>query len=573
MSRLCQSTGALLLTALLALGVSVGPAAAQTTDPPETSRPAPTDTTTPQSPTTETPIPVPTTPAPTPAPPYPPDPAPPGSTPTAPVEPPTAAAPEAGVDLRIAVVYDKPAYYAHEVVRARATVTNVGTATATGVGVTSTGNIDSNYWSGFGWPGVTLEPGQSAQGTASGYAHYPERGEVRLVVTTTAAEPDASPADNTVTAAVPISIVRGTYSGVVYLDTNGSGTMDPGERAAGFGIRLQGGHPWGSYTVHTDSNGRFTATVPVGRYVVEFAGSEWWFPPTGVEIDDVDDPDVLLRGAGRVEGQITATAAFTKPAYAQDDISVLALTLTNSGPTAVPELKATCWSIYGVLVDLGELGSEQGTSVPGGTSRTYPVTFRVTPEAARAGHLRVDCTVGAPPNGNGAIRVEAVARVPGAHADRAVGRLLRLLPRGVTCAMCPPAAEPLTGVKVYLRNQVTGQVVARAVSGLQGSFEFHDLPADLYDFGVVGPWKATGPFEVRAGDNGGNPTIVYVESAPDQPDPDQLDPGAGPPPGGAPAHDPDALAATGVGVGWLALSGLLSLVAGVALVSRLGRRA
>ncbi|UOZ05679.1 hypothetical protein [Amycolatopsis sp. WQ 127309] len=40
-------------------------------------------------------------------------------------------------------------------------------------------------------------------------------------------------------------------------------------------------------------------------------------------------------------------------------------------------------------------------------------------------------------------------------------------------------------MKVYLRNHVTGAVVARAVTGSGGGFTFRDVPADLYDFGIV----------------------------------------------------------------------------------------
>ncbi|MEU4805587.1 hypothetical protein [Actinosynnema sp. NPDC023587] len=561
MSRSPLSTGALVLTAALVLGVSAGPA---TADPPDTARPVPTATSSPAPPTpdptgaepTETeptdaaPTPLPTTPAP--------------------------AVPDAEVDLRIAVVYEKPAYAAHEEVRARATVTNVGTATATGVTVMSTGNLHDHEWSGLGGPGVTLEPGRSVEGTADGDVVDPGRGEVRLVVTTSSIEPETTPADNTVVATVPVHIVRGTYAGVVYGDNDGSGAKEPGEELSNLTVRLIGGHPGDEYTVATDLNGRFEfADVPLGWYVVLFSGSDWWLPTIHFELDEVDDPEALIRGARRVGGQLTATAAFTRPAYAVDETAVMALTLTNGDDPAIPGLKALCHSPLGVPVDLGELGREEGTSLPGRTTKTYFVTYRVTDAAVRAGHMAVNCVVGSPPWVNGEIKAGAVARVPGAHAARALGRLLRVLPRDDQCGRCPPPTVPLVGVKVYLRSQLTGQVVARAVTGAQGLFQFSDLPADLYDFGVVGPWKAPATFVVAAGDNTDNPTTVLVEVGPDQPDPDPVPPDAGPPPGGAPAppgDDPGDLAVTGAGVGWLALTGLLALVAGVVLVSRAGRR-
>ncbi|MEV0680077.1 carboxypeptidase-like regulatory domain-containing protein [Actinosynnema sp. NPDC050436] len=556
MSRLPLSTGALLLTAVLALGVSTGPAAADGTDPPDASRPVPTDTTPPAEP-----------PAPTGNPPA-------QNTPAPPDPAPALAAP--GVDLRIAVVYEKPAYFAHEVVRARATVTNVGTATATGVTVTSTGNIDSHHWTGFGWPGVTLAPGGSAEGTASGYAGFPNDGEVRLTVTATATEPDTAPADNTVDAAVPLGVLRGAYSGVVYGDGDGNGAMDPGEALPGLEVRLQGGHPWARYTARTDANGRFSAsTLPVGRYVVEFDGPTWWFPGLSVEVDDVDDPDVLIRGTHQVAGRLTATAAFTAPTYAVGDLAVMNLTVTNSGTAAIRTLKAVCYADVGTEADLGELGREDGTTLPGGTTKSYPVRYRITAAAAESGHLRVDCVLGAPPVGNGEIKAGDTARVPGARATRSAGRLVQGLSHATPCGPCRPPTAPLVGVKVYLRSQLTGQVVARAVTDPQGVFTFHDLPADLYDFGVVGPWKAPATYVVKGGDNSSVPTLVFVVAGPDQPDPD-ADPDTGPPPGGAPAPpgaEPDALARTGTGLDRLALTGVLLLLVGAALVTRAGKRA
>ncbi|RKT55305.1 LPXTG cell wall anchor domain-containing protein [Saccharothrix australiensis] len=634
MSRLPVSIGAALLAAVLVVGVSAGPAAAdgaRPAEPPgtsEPSRPAPSGSTATEPVAIE---PVATEPAPdrpaVDAPPadqppgeqppsdQPPDDQPPGDQPPA-AEPPATdpvtaepvTAPRAGVDLRLVVTYDKPSYFAHEVVVARVKVTNAGDATATRVQVTSTGNIDSHFWHGFDWPGPTLAPGQSAEGYASGHVTDPKGDAVRLVVETTSAEPDAAPGDNAVTAAVPLTVLRGSYSGVIYGDRNGNSAVDPGELLVGQPVRAAGGRPVGSYTAVTDANGRFSLRgLPIGRYVVEFDNTQWSFPLVSVEVDEVDDPDVLIRAANHVNPLLAATAAFTRPAYRVDDTAVVAVTLTNRGDAHIPELSASCHSTNGVVISLGELGQEDGTTLPAGTTKTYDLTYRVTASAAEAGHLSVRCVLGAPPFVNGAVVASAVGRVPGGRAPRVVGQLLHILPRQASlCPRCPPTA-PLPDVKVYLRDQVTGQVVARAVSNAQGIFEFHDMPADLYDFGIVGPWRSTAPtFTVYAGDSGSTTRVVYVEDGPDQPDPD------GPPPGGAPAapggddppdedpadedppnedpvdvdpadvdpvdhgladgDEPAELADTGAAVGWLALAGLVSLVAGIGLTARARRR-
>ncbi|NUT92883.1 MAG: LPXTG cell wall anchor domain-containing protein [Saccharothrix sp.] len=90
-----------------------------------------------------------------------------------------------------------------------------------------------------------------------------------------------------------------------------------------------------------------------------------------------------------------------------------------------------------------------------------------------------------------------------------------------------------------------------------------DLPAGTYGFAIRGPWRLTSdPYLVAlAGEDGPVPLRhwYYVEPAPDQPGPGG--PGAGP----APREE---LAATGTDVGWLALAGLVALLAGTVLVRR-----
>lgn len=128
-----------------------------------------------------------------------------------------------------------------------------------------------------------------------------------------------------------------------------------------------------------------------------------------------------------------------------------------------------------------------------------------------------------------------------------------------------PLSKPVPGVEVVLTDQVTGAVVARAVTEAGGSFTFLDLPAGTYGFAVRGPWRLTSdPYLVAlAGEDGPVPMRhwYYVEPGPEQPGPGQ--PGAG---GGAAPRE--ELAATGADVAWLALAGLLALLAGTVLVRR-----
>jgi len=194
------------------------------------------------------------------------------------------------------------------------------------------------------------------------------------------------------------------------------------------------------------------------------------------------------------------------------------------------------------------------------------VTVPVTDESAASGHIRLWCSIGSPPTANGSGElIAALAHVPGGVAPKVIGNLgvERYRP-----GLGRPTGDALPGVKLYLRDQVDGKIVARAVTGPDGNFAFYDVPAGLYRFGVVGPWEFTYGTEiiVRTGENGSTMHWVLVRPGPYQPDPDAV------PPGGDGPAPPPPLAVTGAGVTWLALGGLLSVIAGSALVLGTPRR-
>ncbi|MFS8096018.1 hypothetical protein LFM09_02660 [Lentzea alba] len=576
MSRSSTSTGALLLSVVLSLGMSAGPAHADEAPPAET--PAVTAPATPE-PEPERPLPEPE-PVETPTPVDTPAPAPeepvdtPAPAPEEPVAEPSAqpvpAAPvEEKADLRLRVTFEKSSYTADEQIVARAEVINAGTATAFNVRVSSTGNLDSQYWH---WEASTLPPGETASGYAAGYV-TDTGGKVALAVEVASDTPEANPADNAVTITADVKVLRGNFAGIVYGDANGSKAMDPGEAIAGLRVRTSGGHPYADFETVTDSAGRFAFRgLPIGRYSTQvYNETDWYFPYTSVVVDEVDDPDVLIRGSFDVNRVLTATAEFTESAYAKGDIAHLKVTVTNSAAGPVVDLVGDCSAHGGKLISAGELGQPGGTTMPARTTRTFDVTYEINDEGVRLGTMRASCMIGV--RGSGSVYVNVLTRVPGAKASRVVCQLRRIT--AMPPLLGPPQSVPQPGVKVYLRSQVTGKVVVTAVSDEEGFFEFRDVLADLYDFGVVGPFKGPETFQVYADDNGSQSRIVYVTEGPEQPDvevpeePREPEPSA-PGPAPAPPHTgtPDpVLAVTGADVGWLALGGLLSLVSGVALLT------
>jgi hypothetical protein len=615
MSRLRRSIGALMLTVVVCAGASVGPAFGDTSAPaepaatqpvatePVATEPVATEPATTEPPTTEptetqpietqpteTSNPVEPTTAEPPAPAEPPSTEPiTTTTPGVPTDPAAAEPVAESVDLTISVAFDKPVYFADEEVTVRASVTNVGTASATRVFLDSTGNLSSDYWSGFGYGGSPpIGPGETAEGTLSARVTAADDLLTLVVTARSDIEPDVNPADNTVTVSVPITVVRGTFTGTVYGDRDGNGVMGADEALADLEVTVSGGRPYADYTATTDSAGRFTfPDLPRGRYEVEYASDEWWFLHLDVDVDGVDDPDLLIRGTPLANRVLTVTGALDQSTYRLGDTARFALTLANSGPMPLTGITASCWSNGNAPLDLGELApGGPGVTLPANGSRDLVVPIPIDNRMVDTGNLYADCTFGAPPHYNGNVVVKVHARVPGGRAPKVAGFVALERPRSGTVPLGPPSpGAPVPNLRVYLKDQFTGEVFVRATTDASGVFEFFDVSAGTHQLGVVGPWEIVygGPaFPVTASDNGSPSNhLVLLVPGTDKPDPDPApqpgDPSPPPgaaPPGTGPAQQPTAaqLAATGVNVTWLALGGLLTLLAGVGLVTRTGRR-
>lgn len=618
MKRMSRVAAAATLAVAMSLGVSAGPVFAAETEAPASTAPV-AESPPPSAPETPTTKPAPTTkpipkPSPTPSPAPTSRPAPstkPAPSTTEPVptsvrpsetaaqDPPSSGPPVSATspppaaveqpDLRLTVAFGQPSYRPGDTVFVHATVTNAGSGAATGVQLTDSGTLAYHTWYGFTGQYVALAPGQTAEGYASASIEDISENVVRLTVEVTATEPDANPADNSVTITAPLTVVRGGLTGVAYGDHNRNHVFDPGEALAGLVVRASGPSAPGQYfDAVTDSQGRFAFhDLLAGTWTLYGVSADWQFSGVTVEVTGDSVPDVVVRGEYDITGWLAGSARFSAPAYAGGDTARMIVTVTNKGRGPVPGLAANCsTSDYGVPVGLGELDpAGPGATVPAASSRVFEITIPVRREAVTAGYLRAGCSV-YPPGFSGSFEVTAMTRIPGARAIKSVGYLLTPV---YNCG-CQPLFDPVPGVKVYLRSQVTGAIVARAVSDANGYFAFFGLPADLYDFGVVGPWKPWYGqallFAVRGGDDGsGNPSWEVVVRGPDQPDPDAVPPTAKPPSGkaGAPArpvaarqavtgHQAGRLASTGVDAGWLALGGLLTFAAGVSLVLGSRRR-
>ncbi|MGW4057643.1 hypothetical protein ACWEGE_05155 [Amycolatopsis sp. NPDC004747] len=481
------------------------------------------------------------------------------------------------------MAFGQPSYRQNDPVWVRVSVVNAGTGTATGVRLTDSGTLTSHTWNGFTGMYLVLAPGQAAEGSTWAYIADFTEDVVRLQVEVTSDEPDAEPADNSVTITAPLTVVRGGFTGIAYGDHNRNHVLDPGEVLPGLHIQAFGEvSGWSAETV-TDSRGRFAFhDLLAGTWHVYPSSPDWTFTYPAVAVDGVSEPEVVLRGEYDITGWLTGSARLSAPAYAEGDTARMFVTVANSGRGPVPGLTAYCWTNdYAQPIGLGELDpAGPGATVQAASSRTFEITIPVRQVAAIAGYLEVYCRV--QPRGDyAAVEVSATARVPGARAIKSVGYVVT---PSYGCG-CHPQYDPVPGVKVYLRNQVTGAIVARAVSGSDGTVVFFDLPADRYDVGIVGPWQGqwgrTPIWLARGGDDGTYyRNWIVIVPGPDQPDPDAVPPSgngklpARPAPARSVVAGPGTgrLASTGVDVGWLAMGGLLTFAAGASLVLGSRRR-
>ncbi|MEV4313288.1 LPXTG cell wall anchor domain-containing protein [Actinocrispum sp. NPDC049592] len=488
-------------------------------------------------------------------------------------------------DLRVSLAFDKPAYDARDQIRVRLTIMNVGMATASSVHVSSSGTLRV-YWERLqeGNSGVPLEPAERFEFDRDAALISTARGMVaRLTVEARSTEPDSNPADNTVTIEAPVNFVYATFKGIVYGDGNGNAALDPGEALPDVDVELLDWQ-FGTFTQRTDDQGRFTFTdLPIGSYYGSYRRNDdyWRFPAGPVNVT-VDGPDVLVRAAAPVSGTLTASMAFAKSSYQVGESAHLLVTLSNSGTTPIPGVTANGDANDATHSGWGPLAfNGTGVAVPPHSTVYADVTIPVTSAAFDSGWLTVAVQFGAPPGSNGTGEITARVRVPGGIAPMVVGRLLQERTAGIGIQGGPSGGDPLPGKKVYLRDRKTGQAVARWVTDAAGMFQFTNIPADIYDFVVVGPWQVVFPypydFVVRAGDDGKPSHDVYVRPGPPQPDPD-------PAPSSSPPQQPQQpqpvveqragngdtgeLAETGANVIWLAIGGLLALCAGVGLVLR-----
>ena len=444
---------------------------------------------------------------------------------------------EPAVDLEASVSFDRDAYLPGEDVHVTLRVTNNGTADADRVvahvaGNTPLSDADLRSFSdwGPGAPGEWIAAGQSKAETFS----FLLPAVLRPVLEFTVSSADGS--TDRVVAAVPVPGAQASLGGVLYGDKDADGAVDPGEALTGVQMTFhQTMTPWDALTVRSGAGGRYTIPELVtGEYYLSIE-----LPP-GWRIDDPSGQLQVNVGAGAntldlralraLKPTLDVSVRFDRSSYAVGDTIREHVRITNTGKADVSGITALCTGpgnpneLYSA--QWGDLApyTGAGVTVRAGETREFTFTDTVPQGAYDYGNVHIYCVFSVGQDYGIGVTASAEAAVPGGRGDL-TGKLY--LDSGVPGV----DGKALAKVKVYILTKA-GKIVARATTGADGVFAFHDVPAATYELRFVGPWryldKSAQFWNVVAGQT--RTINLVVVPGPTQPDPDAPPPGDDPAP-------------------------------------------
>jgi hypothetical protein len=510
-------------------------------------------------------------------------------------------APVGRPDLHVSATAAPGGHLVGEQVAVTVTVVNRGSVAATGVKATTyrrSGSpffVDSQSWGDldvFG-PGTTVPAGATTVVEVVGSVPGWDGGDPQFTVDVRA-DDDAERADNQaqVTFGLVPSTTIGTVSGTVFGDRDGNGAFGGGEEGLG-GVTVVLSGNGQSFEGTTAGDGSFSiAGVPARVYSVSHRDvPDGWVVPHSTEQVGVEGgtSELLVRAVRPLSDVLSAGVEFTLDSYRAGAEARVRVTLTNSGPVALPGVHIGCdrsgdgpHVVLDGVEDVGDLHwSRPGVTVGAGVTWTFEARGTVPDEANRYGSVFASCDFGSANfEQSGFPKAFDTAKVPGVSADTD-GRIYHDADGDGAFGEDEGVADTTAG----LVDPDSGLVVAESTTGSDGRVEFTGVPAGMYHLRLSGPWRwqdGTAPF-IYVGTcplycGGGWEWRVVPGAEEREVDRVAATPATGLPraaptvrSGGGGATASEDLAFTGVDVAGLLFAGLLALVAGVGAVV-IGRR-
>lgn len=157
---------------------------------------------------------------------------------------------------------------------------------------------------------------------------------------------DPTPGDNGRDLSLKIRQVKGSASGVIYVDANNNGRFDQGEGLANSYFVARGGTPAGSVWGHGDANGAFKVWSAIaGKYTISQVGNDQRAVKPGhaeFVIEAGKEAYFEVPVVAPVRESLTVTMAFDKPKYHVSEKPGLNITLKNSSSLPLERIVAVC---------------------------------------------------------------------------------------------------------------------------------------------------------------------------------------------------------------------------------------
>lgn len=297
---------------------------------------------------------------------------------------------------------------------------------------------------------------------------------------------DPTPGDNGTDLSVPVRLLEGSVSGVVYLDRNGNGAFDEGEGLPNAVVSTRGGKPYGLESGFADANGAFRmCCVAAGSHKIWSinGGHEYVVQPGFADfvVENQKETRIVVPVVPPVRTVLSASLAFDRPSYAPTDPVGIDITLRNGGNAPISGVVAVCQSYsaenltsanWGVLAPNGA-----GVTVPAGGELKVRVTDSV-PKGMRYTTFYASCSFGnAGENDQGyAYAGSAYARVHGVFG--------RILGKVVDSAN----GQPVRNAPVGVLDPVTRRPLKDVRTNSNGEFTVLDVPVGKVVLVVAGRW-------------------------------------------------------------------------------------
>ncbi|MGI5503644.1 hypothetical protein [Lentzea sp. CA-135723] len=291
----------------------------------------------------------------------------------------------------------------------------------------------------------------------------------------------------------------GGISGVLYIDRNDNGTLDPGEIAKGAKVTVIDYWANAEFETTTDDQGTFAfADLPPSEtYEALYELPDGWVVHRGeredyeFEVVAGQTTQLTARGERPYSEQLKVTTSADRDSYRSPATAKITVTLENVGTRRIEGIEGECRRLVSASTDCITaawfgLGGTRGIALDPGRRITYVVEQPLPEDALPDGKLLIE--VGFAPH-------------VGSNTDGPKSRIEMKLTGGLDHSMVLgedrnadqriDESELVSGARVVLVNPKDGTRITERTSGADGRIDFSGLSDGEYQALLVGSWDFT----------------------------------------------------------------------------------